>query len=205
MSTTTQQPGSRPATRPARADTRDPAWLEALFRAHQRDVLAYAVRRVGPQAADDVLAEVFTTAWRHRDKVPDPPLPWLYRTAANHVLHARRSAARQVRLTTRLTGLADPREPAGDPTRAIEETVEDAIEVRAVLAALPERDAELLMLQAWEGLSVAEIGYVAGCSAATVRVRLHRARRRAKELLAARDADRSAARTLPTLATEESS
>ncbi len=201
MSTTTQQPAGRPVTGPARADTKDPAWLEALFRAHHREVLAYAVRRVGPQAADDVLAEVFTTAWRHREKVPDPPLPWLYRTAANHVLHARRSAARQVRLTTRLTGLADPREPAGDRTG----TVEDAIEVRAVLAALPERDAELLMLQAWEGLSVAEIGYVAGCSAATVRVRLHRARRRAKELLAARDADRPAARTLPTLATEESS
>jgi RNA polymerase sigma-70 factor (ECF subfamily) len=40
-------------------------------------VLAYAVRRVPRDEADDVVAEVFAAAWRHRASVPDPALPWL--------------------------------------------------------------------------------------------------------------------------------
>lgn len=186
-----------------RGGDRDAAWLEALFRAHHRQVLAYAVRRVGLHAADDVLAEVFATAWHHREQVPDLPLPWLYRVAANHVLHAWRSAARRERLATRLTGLADLREASASRAADVENATADAFTVRAVLAALPERDAEILMLQAWEGLTITEIGEVVGCSAATARVRLHRARRRAKEALATHDADPAGARILPTLVTED--
>ena len=55
---------------------------------------------------------------------------------------------------------------AGDPT------------VRRVLEGLPEADREILALVAWEGLSPTEAATVLGCSGATARVRLHRARRR---------------------------
>ena len=36
-------------------EVRDEAWLEGVFRAHHRAVLAYAARRV-PDEADDVVA-----------------------------------------------------------------------------------------------------------------------------------------------------
>jgi len=40
-------------------------------------VRSYAARRAGLDAADDVVAEVFLTAWRRIDDLPDDPLPWL--------------------------------------------------------------------------------------------------------------------------------
>src|SRR5690242_4679562 len=81
---------------PSAPDLRGREWFEQLFLDHHVQVLAYARRRVGPDA-DDIVAEVFTTAWRRREAVPDLALPWLYRTAAHHVLHARRSWAGQAR------------------------------------------------------------------------------------------------------------
>jgi RNA polymerase sigma factor (sigma-70 family) len=56
--------------------------------------------------------------------------------------------------------------------------------LRAALAALPERDRELLMLTAWEGLTPKQIAAVVGTPANLVRVRLHRPRKRLKRDLA---------------------
>ena len=39
---------------------------------------AYAQRRVGTEAADEVAAETFLVAWRRLDAIPSEPLPWLY-------------------------------------------------------------------------------------------------------------------------------
>jgi len=52
--------------------------------------------------------------------------------------------------------------------------------LRAVLAALPEREREILMLTAWEGLTPKQIALVTGTPVNIVRVRLHRARARLK-------------------------
>ena len=60
--------------------------------------------------------------------------------------------------------------------------------VRAAIAELSERDREVLTLAYWEGFSAAEIGAVTGRPAATVRVRLHRARRRLERRLTERRA-----------------
>ena len=82
---------------PQKPDPRGRLWFEHLFRDHHLEVLSYARRRVGEEA-DDIVSDVFTTAWQRRSVVPDDALPWLYRTAANHVLHARRSWARRARV-----------------------------------------------------------------------------------------------------------
>jgi RNA polymerase sigma-70 factor (ECF subfamily) len=55
-------------------------------------------------------------------------------------------------------------------------TEQDAL-LRA-LALLRDTDREALLLVAWDGLSPSDAAKVAGCSAATFRVRLHRARQR---------------------------
>ena len=47
------------------------ARFDALFTAHQRQVLAYAMRRTQAWAdAEDVAAETFTIAWRKFDAIP---------------------------------------------------------------------------------------------------------------------------------------
>ncbi|MCB1252124.1 MAG: sigma-70 family RNA polymerase sigma factor [Austwickia sp.] len=162
-------------------DDRDRVCFEALVEQTQQALRRYAVRRLPPDDVDDLVAEVYATAWRRRDAIPDPPLPWLYRTAAHHLAHARRAEARRTRLAARLTGSGE------HGWVAPVEIAEADPDLAAVLAALPAADAEILRLAAWEELSPTEIAYVQGGTAGAARVRLHRARRRAAALLAAAD------------------
>lgn len=161
---------------------RDRAWLEHLFVASHRQVLAYAVRRVPPDDAYDVVAEVFTAAWQHRAKVPDAALPWLYRTASHHVQHVWRSQGRSQRLTHKLE--SQPAAHTEDHAEGVVQRLDDASLVAAALCQLTPRDAEILRLAAWEGLNADELAYVMGCSRTAAKVRLHRARRRFEQAVA---------------------
>lgn len=157
---------------------RDAAWFDALYRSHYQDVLRYARRRVPLTDADDVVADVFTTVWRRRHEIGDIDRAWLLRTAGNYVLHNYRSAERLARLRHRL---GDP-QAAPAPTSAAGSGHEDEALVVA-MQHLPETDAELLRLVAWEQLRPAELADVLGCTTTAARVRLHRARRRLAALL----------------------
>jgi len=66
----------------------------------------------------------------------------------------------------------------------IADEVSERQAVLRALAALPETDRELLTLSAWHGLSPRDAASVAGCSAATYFVRLHRAQRRLEKAMA---------------------
>lgn len=174
---------------------RDGDWFEALFRTTVHHLQRFAARRVPPDRVDDVVAETYASAWHARERIPDPALPWLYRTAGHHVLHDRRGDARRTRLVDRIA--AEPTRAAPDPADLVPND-----EVRSIFVALSPVDAEILRLSAWEELSAAEIAFVLGCSGATARVRLHRARRRAASLLASTHS--RTVRPAPVLASEES-
>jgi RNA polymerase sigma-70 factor, ECF subfamily len=137
-------------------------------------VYAYAARRLGAQAAEDVAAETFTIAWRRLEDVPPEPLPWLYGVARNVVLrhrsgHARQdAAARALAAEPRAVGTAEP-----DDDPALWEAWE----------ALNERDREVLSLIAWEELTVGDAARALGCPAAVFSVRLYRARKRLERRL----------------------
>jgi RNA polymerase sigma-70 factor (ECF subfamily) len=161
------------------------ARFEALYAAEGRRVLAYALRRTAqPADAADVLAEVFLVAWRRLDDVPRGAEArlWLYGVARGVLANHRRSLRRRDRLGQRLAGVltehagADPAELTGLGGG------EDV--VRAALALLPPNDREVIQLTIWEELGAPEVAAVLGVPAATVRTRLHRARRRLRGLLA---------------------
>jgi RNA polymerase sigma-70 factor (ECF subfamily) len=152
---------------------RDREWLTQVYREHSDAVYRYAVRRLRTREdAEDVLVRTFEVAWRRRDVVPDPPLPWLYRTAANTIAHVRRTDSRRDRLEARLTAVT--------PLH-VEDAVPDQ-DLRAALDRLDPDDAEILRLWAWEALEPREIATVLDLSAGAARTRLHRAKSRLRDL-----------------------
>lgn len=157
--------------RPARE--RD--WLELLFDRHATQLRAFAVRRVGASNADDIVAEVFATAWRRREYVPDLALPWLYQTARNVVLHHYRSEARRTSLQQTLETTLPP---AAAPSA--EEQARSLVD--DLLDRLDDTDAEVLRFTVWEQLTPAEIALVLDITPGAARTRLLRARQRAQQL-----------------------
>ena len=153
-----------------------------VFDRYAPAILRYAQRRLeSREAAQDVVSDVFTAAWRHWDRRPAPEvlLPWLYAIAGNAVRDQWRSAQRQRRLTGRLSALSAAG-VSGDPG----EDVVLGHSISQALAALPEADREVLRLVAWEGQTDARmLGLALGLRPASARSRVLRARRRLRALL----------------------
>jgi RNA polymerase sigma-70 factor (ECF subfamily) len=146
-----------------------------LYEQHYGAVHAYASRRVGADAADEIAAETFLVAWRRSEGVPGEPLPWLYGVARNVTLRQHEATRRQ----TRAREAAERERPA----RAHSDAAGDP-EVWEAWNRLRPADREVLALIAWEELSVAEAARVLGCPAPQFSGRLFRARRRLERLLA---------------------
>jgi RNA polymerase sigma-70 factor (ECF subfamily) len=154
--------------------------LRALFAAYHRRVFVYASRHVGVDEAQDVVADVFLTAWQKLDGLPSDPLPWLLRTARNLTLHRARSRRRHERLVDLAREV--------ERLRGVHPSAESIATERQVLLAalweLTEREREALLLTAWDGLSLVDAAHVARCSLRAFTVRLSRARARLDRELA---------------------
>ncbi|HYN93908.1 MAG TPA: RNA polymerase sigma factor, partial [Pilimelia sp.] len=158
------------------------ARFEAMYTATFAHILGYAVRRCDcPEDAADVVAETFATAWRRMDAVPpgEQARLWLYGVARNVLANHRRGRARRADLSVALAAqVADLYAPSAEDSA-------QAGTVGRAFRGLPDDDRELLSLVVWEGLDPGEIARVLGCSRNAVRIRLHRARRRLAQQLAA--------------------
>jgi RNA polymerase sigma-70 factor (ECF subfamily) len=171
--------------------------FEALYTGSYQEITGYVRRRVPPDAADDVVAQVFTVAWRRFGQVPGPPQDrlWLFGVARNCAAEHHRAASRRLRLRTRLS-----QEPAavahvpgpGGPDH-------DPGPVLAALASLKPKDREALQLVLWDELSHAEAAAVLGCTVNAFELRYRRARNRVRDAIAAAWAD--AARGTPAIDT----
>jgi len=157
------------------------AAFEQLFRETRTDLLAYVVRRSeSAEEAADVFAETYLIAWQKLDVIPPDERArlWLFGVARKRLLKGatrRRSEhALVVRLGNEIRRAHPPQPPEDDRTAAL----------RASLAALSEREREVVLMTAWEGLTPKEIAAVTGTPVNVVRVRLHRARTRLKRDLA---------------------
>jgi RNA polymerase sigma factor (sigma-70 family) len=157
-----------------------PELMGVLYERHAAAVFRYLARRAGPASAEDLLSEVFVAALDSRARVvahdSGSALPWLYGIAMNVLRrHFRQATARSV-------AALDP----GMDWDAVDVRLDAEAkrgQLRSVLTALPERDRELLLLVAWEGLTPAEAAAVLGIGTVAARSRLHRARRRALQAL----------------------
>jgi RNA polymerase sigma factor (sigma-70 family) len=171
-------------------------WYRTVYDAHATPLLDYFLRRVSQDHAHDLVAEVFLIAWRRRAIAPDEPdlRSWLFKVARNVLRNHHRGAARRMRLHERLRAHATT-----DVEQPPEQSDTDAV-LRWALTRLREPDREILRLTAWEGCTTVELATVLGCSANAAAVRLHRARRRLRKVLAEvpPDAVANAAQTVTT-------
>lgn len=146
-----------------------------LYDLHHRPIRDYCRRRLDAHRVDDAVAEVFLTAWRKLDDVPDDTARlWLYRVAYRVVGHQWRSLTRRRRLDQRL------RSASGGAVPGLDEAVIERDEHRLVLraaASLGHTDGEVLRLSVWEQLSIADIANLLDIEPNAVKQRLHRARR----------------------------
>jgi RNA polymerase sigma-70 factor (ECF subfamily) len=142
--------------------------FRVCFQMHWAAVHNYLRWRGAGPDTDDLASEVFATAWRRWPHVPEDQLPWLLRTARNHLANHRRAQQRSA-------GLGQG--PDDSPVH-IAEVAEEVRELLAAVSRLPELEREVLLLVAWDGLTAEQASRVVGCLAGTARARLYRARRR---------------------------
>jgi len=156
----------------------EPEYFTELFRRHAPYIQRYVVRRLGQDAADDIVAETFLLAFRQRDsydQARSDARPWLYGIATNLIGHHRRAEIRLYRALAR-TG-ADP--VTESFTDRIDDRVSASTASRRLAAALARLSAELrdtLLLVAWGDLSYEETATALGVPVGTVRSRISRAR-----------------------------
>ncbi|MBX7074217.1 MAG: sigma-70 family RNA polymerase sigma factor [Pirellulales bacterium] len=172
-----------------RADSERPTidWPAELAR-HDRWLRTVVAARLRERAAvDEVLQEVRVAALAQRSPLRDADriAPWLYRLAVLQSLVYRRGRGRSRKLAA---GYAMRAEHAGrEPLDPLDWLMADERRqlVREALAELPRRDTEILLLKYTENWSYHEIAAHLGTSHSAVEARLHRARTRLRERLAA--------------------
>ena len=170
----------------------------AALRRHERMLRVAVLARVGePQAVDEVMQEVALAAVAARGREPEAAriAAWLYRLAVRQSLLYRRRCGRSRKLNDRYAERIAPdaarRTEAGDPLGWLLDDERGRL-VRAALGRLPPRDAEILMWKYGENWTYREMAEHLGVGESAVEARLHRARRRLRELMSPHADDETA-------------
>lgn len=165
--------------------------FRALFDLHLDAVWRFARRRcASAEDADDIASETFAVAWRRRADLP--PFGevglWLIGVARRVLANQRRTAERQSRLHLRLASVAPTEPSTGVPADA---GIGHGGSLAEALGRLAPDDRDLLLLRAWDGLSVQDIAVLLECTPNAASIRLHKARRRLAALLEQKEPLRS--------------
>ena len=170
---------------------RSPECFGAIFHRHAPAIYRYISRRLGPDSAEDLVAETFLVAFRRRRRYdgayPDAR-PWLYGIATRLIGRHRRDETRFLQAIAR-TG-ADPAAETLDG-QIIDRVAAQAArpELAVALTRLSQAQRDVLLLVA-SGLSYPEAGLALGVPVGTVSSRLVKARRIVREALGGADPTR---------------
>jgi RNA polymerase sigma-70 factor (ECF subfamily) len=143
----------------------NPAIFVNVFDRHGAAVHSYLARRAGQQTAEDLAGDVWLAAFNARrrfDTTVADALPWLFGIARNVLRSHWRVPG---------TGPLSPFEPVHDPWPEVDDRLDAGCRrsvLRAALSTLAPVDREVLLLNAWEQLTPAEIAQAGiGRSAST--------------------------------------
>lgn len=160
------------------------AWGQ-LVEATYRDVYSLCLRILGdPHDAAEATQDAYLKAWRGLSSFRGDAMfeTWLYRVASNSALSKHRSRRRR---QSHEAGVQDDVLTDLPASGSVEATAGARIEVRALeaaLARLPEQHRTAVVLRDVYGMSIEEIASQLGISETAAKVRVHRARKKLKEL-----------------------
>ncbi len=179
-------------TRPVRADrgarggVDELSWtveaFEAAYDRHVDELFRYLARRVGPDAAEELVAQAFVEAWANRDAF-EPERgsegAWLQGIATNLLRRHLRTEQRRSRAVTRLSA-RDDHVASLDVDQLADrlEAAETLPDLGPALASLSPGERDALLLHAVDGVSYEDIAARLDVPIGTVRSRISRARGR---------------------------
>jgi len=136
--------------------------------------------------AEDLTQETFLRAHRQQETLRDPNAArgWLYRIATHVCVDHLRKHGREVSVDTE-AGTHHGRQAAPEYPSAHErvERAETSACVQRCLDYLPDSYRAVILLCEAHGLTAAEIAELLGVNVGTIKIRLHRARRRLLEVM----------------------
>jgi RNA polymerase sigma-70 factor, ECF subfamily len=137
-----------------------------------------------PLAAEDAVQEALLRAWRQRESCqrPDAPLAWMVQITRNEAL--RLIGRRRVRAERETPSAADV-EAASAPDLPEADGRLDLLDLRRALSHVSTDERELLALRYGCDLSQPDIAEALAVPEGTVKVRLHRARKRVRKAMEA--------------------
>jgi RNA polymerase sigma-70 factor (ECF subfamily) len=182
----TRPPSSSDAAAIA-ASLASPTAFAVVFERHHPAVHRYLARRIGRDLADELAAETFAIAFAKRaryDVSVSDARPWLFGIATKLSHRHWRREERELRAYAR-TGV-DPSAPSpAERGNARADSVAAGPAIAAALAVLSADERDVLLLYAWEELEQPAIAAALSIAPGTVKSRLHRARARVRQSLAA--------------------
>ncbi|WP_329019549.1 RNA polymerase sigma factor [Micromonospora rifamycinica] len=162
----------------------EPGRFAVLYQRHAQALHGYVYRRLGREAAEDVIAETFMKAFRARktyDLHHRDAKPWLFAIAIREV--ARHHRVEQARYRALLRS---PRDRGGDLADQVAESASAQAwrgPLAEALARLSRRERDVLLMVAWADLTYDEVARALKIPLGTVRSRLHRARQKIRKSL----------------------
>jgi RNA polymerase sigma factor (sigma-70 family) len=167
---------------------RDPDAFREIFDRHATAVHAYARRRIGMTAGEEILAQTFLTAFEKRarfDLSYGSARPWLLGIATNIIRHHLREEREHLRALGKMFR-ERPEEPVDDVARLDAQRMKPRL--IAALLALSDDDRETFLLLALGQLTYEEVASALRIPIGTVRSRIHRARIHLRERVPGRTA-----------------
>lgn len=166
--------------------------FEQVYATFQPKIHRYLSRMIGPKEAEDLTQEVFIrvgnalATFQNQSQLST----WIYQIATNAAIDRTRSRSFKQE-AAELYGVADP-DPGAKATCQEGRPVEEQLIRKEMnecigqyVAILPANYRTVVILSEMEGLKNDQIATVLGLSVGAVKIRLHRAKEKLKELLTA--------------------
>ncbi len=163
--------------------------LGPLYRRHVPMVYKTAAQALGPDAAEDIVQEVFASVWKNAqtfDPSRGPARPWILQIARSRVLNEmrRRSRKPESREERDASDLQDSPDGASPPDQALWEEYRRSA-VRQAIGSLPQSQRQALSLAFFEELTHEQVANALKVPLGTTKTRIRSGMLRLRLVLAA--------------------